>query len=58
MLKITTIKTDRRYRLVLDGQLVAPWVEELYREWDAVRVSGRDLRLIVDLRNVTMISLE
>jgi hypothetical protein len=58
MLKITTIKTDRRCRIVLEGKLVAPWVAEVDREWNDARVSTRDLPLIVDLRNVTMISNE
>jgi hypothetical protein len=56
MLKITTIKTDRRCRLVLEGKLIAPWVAEVDREWNDARVSTRDLSLTVDLRNVTMIS--
>jgi hypothetical protein len=58
MLKITTIKTDRRCRLVLEGKLVAPWVAEVNREWNDARVSARGLPLIVDLRNVTIISNE
>ena len=58
MLKITTIKTDRRCRLVLEGKLVAPWVAEVEREWNDARVLTRDLPLIVDLRNVIIISNE
>jgi anti-anti-sigma regulatory factor len=58
MLKITTIKTDRRCRLVLEGELVAPWAEELEKKWRKVRISTRGLPLIVDLRNVITISQE
>jgi hypothetical protein len=58
MLKITTIKTDRRCCLVLEGKLVAPWVAEVNRDWNDARVSARGLPLIVDLRNVTIISNE
>ena len=58
MLKITTIKRDQRCRLVLEGDLVAPWVAELQREWNEVRVSAADLKLIVDLRSVITISQE
>jgi len=56
MLKITTNKTGKRYRLVLEGELVCPWVTELRREWDSARASAGDLSLTVDLRSVTTIS--
>jgi hypothetical protein len=58
MLKITTVTTDRRFRIVLEGELVSPWVAELKREWDDVRVSAGGLSLIVDIRNVVTISQE
>ena len=58
MLKITTIKTDQRCRLLLEGEIVPPWVAELQREWNEVRVSAADLELIVDLRSVITISQE
>jgi hypothetical protein len=44
--------------LVLEGKLVAPWVAEVDREWNDARLSARGLPLIVDLRNVTIISSE
>lgn len=58
MLKITTIRTDRRCRLLLEGRLVSPWLVELMRAWDETRRSAPNLTLIVDLRNVTTISQE
>lgn len=58
MLKITTFRTDQRCRLVVEGKLVFPWVAELKREWDGIRISARALTLIVDLRNVNTISRE
>jgi hypothetical protein len=58
MLKITRVRTKRRCRVVLDGELVSPWVEELRREWNDIRSSERDLAMIVDLRNVVTISQE
>jgi len=58
MLKITTVKTDRRCRLVLEGNLISPWVEELKREWNDARVSAGNMPLIVDIRNVLAISPE
>ena len=58
MLKITRVKTKRRCRVVLDGELVSPWVEEFRREWNDIRSSERDLTMIVDLRNVVSIGQE
>jgi len=58
MLRVTTVRTDKRLRLVLEGELASPWVAELFNEWNNVRASARDRRVVVDLRNVTMISEE
>lgn len=58
MLKITTIRTDRRCRLLLEGRLVSPWLAEVTRAWDETRRSAPNLTLIVDLKNVTTISQE
>jgi hypothetical protein len=58
MLKITRVRTKRRCRLVLEGELVSPWVAELRREWNDIRSSERDMTLIADLRNVVTISQE
>ena len=58
MLKITTIKKDQRCRLVLEGEIVSPWVAELQKAWNEVRVSAANLKLIVDLKSVITISQE
>ena len=58
MLRVTTVKTDRRLRLVLEGTLASPWVEGLIKEWGDVRASTRGLTIVVDLRSVTLISQE
>jgi hypothetical protein len=58
MLKITTVKTNRRCRIVVEGELVSSGVEELKREWDEARVTAKGLTLIVDLRNVITIGQE
>ena len=58
MLKITTVQTNRRCRIVVEGELVSSGVEELKREWDEARVSAGCLTLIVDLRNVITIGQE
>ena len=58
MLKITRVKTERRWRVVLEGELVAPWVAELRKEWKEIRTLEGDLKVIVDLRNVISTSQE
>jgi hypothetical protein len=58
MLKITTIKTTRRCRLVLEGELVSPWVAELQKAWKNACCSAGRLPLTVDIRNVVAISHE
>jgi hypothetical protein len=58
MLKISVIDRGTERRLVLEGKLIAPWVAELRTAWHAAngRVGGP--ALVVDLRNVTVISQE
>jgi hypothetical protein len=58
MLKITRVKTKRRCRVVLEGELVSPWVAELKKEWNDIRSFEAGLTLIVDLRDVITISQE
>ncbi len=58
MLKITTVKTNRRFRLVLEGKLAAPWLSGLIKEWRDARASAQGVTIFVDLRNVTFISEE
>ena len=56
MFKISIIETDTRRKLVLEGTLVQPWTAEVERAWTAAgdRLEGRSL--IIDLKNVTLIS--
>jgi hypothetical protein len=58
MLKITTVKTNRQCRIVVEGELVSSGVGVLKRAWDEARVSAGCLTLIVDLRNVIAIGQE
>ena len=58
MLKVTIVETRNERRLVLEGALVEPWVEELKRTWATVVVESPDRQLVVDLNNVTAISKE
>jgi len=56
MFRISIVDTPDRRRLVLEGKLVPPWTAEVENVWTT---AGEDLegrKLIVDLRNVTVIS--
>lgn len=58
MLKISTIDTKSERRLLVEGKLVEPWLAELKRTWvDAAEgLEGR--KLVIDLKNATVISSE
>src|SRR5580692_6621592 len=57
MLKITTT-TDTRgtRRLIVEGKLVEPWVEELEKTWHDVRKASQQRTLVIDLKDVTAIN--
>jgi hypothetical protein len=58
MFRISTIDTPGQRRLVLEGKLTAPWpaeVEGAFRHATA-QLEGR--KLLIDLRNVTLISAD
>ncbi len=58
MLKISIIDTRSDRRLVVEGKLVDPWVEELRSTW---RNAGKDLqgrKLVIDLSHATVIGQE
>ena len=56
MLKITAIDNEQSTTLVLEGQLIDPWISELERSWSEVRLSIRPRSIVVDLKDVTAIS--
>ena len=56
MLKITAIDDEHTRTLVLEGQLIDPWISELERSWNEARMSIRSRSVVVDLRDVTTIS--
>lgn len=56
MLKITAFDNDQRRTLVLEGQLIDAWVDELERNWTEARMSIGAQSIVVDLRDVTAIS--
>ena len=58
MLKVTIVDTRSQRRLILEGALVQPWVEELKKAWAAAVSEAPARQLIIDLNNVTTISKE
>ena len=58
MFKISTIDTRYKRTLVVEGKLMAPWVNELRTSWkDAFRnLDGR--KLVIDVGSLTVISSE
>ena len=58
MLRISTIDTRFQRRLVLEGKLVEPWLEELREAFRTASETLEGRRLVVDLTDVTVISCE
>ena len=58
MFKISIVDTPAQRRLVVEGRLSEPWVDELRKSWvDASRnLSGR--KMVIDVSSLTMISRE
>ena len=54
MLKITTQQETGALRLVLEGRLAGPWLNELEQSWRSIKDS-MTVRHIVDLTGVTYI---
>jgi hypothetical protein len=58
MLRISVINSRTERRLVLEGKLVAPWVAELRTAWRAANGEIEDRALVVELKDVCVISQE
>jgi len=56
MFKISIVETRSRRRLVLEGQLLPPWIGELKSAWGRAGDGLQGRTLIIDLQNVTLIS--
>jgi hypothetical protein len=58
MFKISTIDTRSQRTLIVEGTLIGSWVAELRTTW---KTAGHELdgrRLVIDLSNLTVISIE
>jgi hypothetical protein len=58
MLRISVIDNCTERRLVLEGKLIAPWVAELRTAWKAANGEIEGRALVVDLKDVCVISQE
>jgi hypothetical protein len=58
MFKISIIDTPSQRTLVVEGTLVGAWVTELCTAWKHACNEPGGRKLVVDLRNLTTISLE
>jgi hypothetical protein len=56
MFKISIVETPGQRRLVLEGKLVSPWTAEVENAWRSAGEELQGRKLVVDLRNVTVIS--
>jgi hypothetical protein len=58
MLRISVTDSRTKRRLVLEGKLIGPWVAELRKASKAARGEIADRALVVDVKNVCVISEE
>ena len=58
MFRISVVDTRSERRLVVEGTLLGPWVEELRTSWRNACQERGGRKLIVDLRNLTTLSRE
>jgi hypothetical protein len=58
MFKISTIDTRSQRTLVVEGTLIGSWVAELRTSWRTASQEPGGRKLVIDLSNVTVISIE
>jgi len=58
MFRISIVETPGQRRLVLEGKLVAPWTAELESAWRKAGEQLQGRKLVIDLRDVTLISAD
>lgn len=58
MLKIAILEGRNERRLIVEGKLVAPWAAELKRACDRARADLNGRNLVIDVRNLAVISQE
>ncbi len=58
MLKISVLDTLAQRRLILEGTLLPPWVEELNKACEGAGEGLNGRQLVIDITNLTVISPE
>jgi len=58
MFRISTIDTRSERRLVVEGTLTEPWVDELRKTWKHASQDAQGRKVIIDLDSATVISRE
>ena len=58
MFRISIIEGRAQRRLVLEGKLIAPWTTEVESAWRNAGEQLQGRKLVIDLRNVTLISAD
>jgi hypothetical protein len=58
MLRISILEGRNERRLIVEGKLVAPWSAELKTACDRARVDLGGRELVIDVRNLSVISQE
>jgi hypothetical protein len=58
MFKISTIDTPYKRKLVVEGKLMAPWVNELHTSWKNASLNLEGRKLVIDVSSLTVISRE
>ena len=58
MLRISIVDTPTQRRLVVEGKLISPWTTELRTAYDNANTDLGSRELVVDLKNLTVISHE
>jgi hypothetical protein len=58
MLKISVVDSRSQRRLVVEGRLIAPWVAELSTVWKRAKAELDGRELVIEMRNVMVISQE
>lgn len=58
MFKISIVDTLTERKIILEGKLVSPWTAEVESSWRSAAADLEGRSLVVDLRNLTLISPE
>ena len=58
MARISIVESRTQRRLILDGKLIAPWIAELRDACQRAKAGLQDRELVVELRNLILISQE